>query len=1291
MAEIIAYDILKMVIQKLATEAKNKYVRCQQIHSDLKNLERSLTQITNVLNDAFEKEITSQAVKQWLNALQHLAYDIDDILDGLATETMHYEFTRQQSAASITSKVRKLIIPTCCTNLSLSNRMHQKLDNITNRLQDLEKEQNRLGLIVKDGRSTNINRKSQTSLVDASSIVGRQREKDELVHRLLLGGDEQCEHNNFSVVPIVGMGGVGKTTLARLLYDEKQVNDCFQLKAWVCVSDDFDSFTISKVIFQSLTGENKDFADLNLLQVALREQLSDKRFLLVLDDVWSESCEDWETLVSPFHACAQGSKIIMTTRKEKLLKKLGYNHLNQLQSLAHDYAMTLFAQHALGVNNFDSHPTLRPHGEGIVKKCNGLPLALKALGRLLRTKLDEEEYWNEVLNSEIWRLEDGGGIVPALRVSYHDLSAPLKRLFAYCSSFPKDYMFDREELVLLWMAEGLLRQSPPTNLTEERLGHEYFEDLLSRSFFQHAPNESFFVMHDLMNDLATSVAGEFFLKLDNDTEKDIRKEVSGKYHHLSFVRERFVTYKKFEEISKAKSLRTFMATSAGLVESWQRFYLSNRILVDLVPRLLLLRVLCLSNFEISEVPQSIGSLRHLRYLNLSQTKITHLPESVSNLYNLHVLIVFGCSVLAKLPKSFSKLKNLRHFDIRNTPCLNKLPSGIGDLTNLQTLSKIIIEGENGFEITELNGLKNLCGKISIHGLDKVQSSIHAREANFSIKRLSELDLEWSDVFDVSRKEMVEKEVLNELKPRNESLKQLKVVSYGGTELPNWVGDPSFLRLKHVSIHGCKRCLSLPSLGQLPSLKTLSIKDLHEVKVVGLELLGTSGTSGTFPSLEILKFKDMSGWEVWSANSGIVFPCLKELHISSCPKLAEVSLELLPSLRVLKVSGCGDGVLKSLVQIASTVSKLKIKRISGLTDDVWRGVKKYVGAVEELRISWCEEIKYLWESAAKASKVLVKLRNLEVADCDNLVSLGKKEEGDCGSILHITSLRILNCKNMERCNVPNSLETLNLFHCDSITEISFPSGGGQKLKSVCIGGCKKVMKKELGGYGGGRDKSMMLLNNVSMPILEDLRIHNMPLLKFIIELNCFIRLTTLVIYDCSSLESFPDHQLLGLVSLKSMYITDCLRLDASFPRGLWPPKLCQLTIGRLKKSILEWGPQNFPLSLVDLSLFGGSSSDDQEDVIDFSQLSHLFPSSLAHLEISDFEKLETVSRGLQHLTSLQRLSFYTCPNIKDLPEMLFPSLLSLRICDCPYLKERCSRNGSYWPLISHIPSIGILPK
>ncbi|KAJ0673202.1 putative P-loop containing nucleoside triphosphate hydrolase, leucine-rich repeat domain superfamily [Helianthus annuus] len=953
MAEAAAAALVKVIFEKLADEAFKKYARSQNIHSELKQLGSTLSQIQALLNDASHKEITDESVRLWLNSLQHLAYDIDDVLDDVATEAMHRELTPESEAS--TSMVRKLI-PTCCTNFSLTHRLSPKLDSITTKLQHLQKQNP--GLIVKGEKPKNNNRGNETSLLE-SDVIGRENEKEKLLNKLLQ--DEPCKEN-FSVLPIVGMGGVGKTTLARLLYNDTKVKGRFELHAWVCVSDDFDISKITKTIFQAVSNENKEFADLNQLQLALKEKLKEKRFLLVLDDVWHENFNDWETLVLPFHSGAPGSKVIMTSRKEQLLKMLGFDNLDHLETLSSEDALSLFALHALGVDNFDSHPTLGPKGERIVEKCGRLPLALKAIGRLLRAKTDEEK-WDDVLNSKIWDSNCDGdlsadwkAIVPALRLSYHDLSANLKRLFAYCSLFPKDYLFDREELVLLWLGEGFLNKSNAT-MSPERLGNEYFEELVSRSFFQNAPNkETLFVMHDLMNDLATFVAGEFFSRDDN------RMEDLLKYRHMSFIRDKYVAYHKFEAFKRAKGLRTLLAVYVGVDQSWDEFYLSSKILVDLLPELTLLRVLSLSRFRISEVPNSIGSLKHLRYLNLSKTDIKELPGNVGNLYNLETLIVFGCKSLTKLPNSFSKLKKLRHFDMRDTPCLKKLPLGIGELKSLQTLTKIIIEGNNGFALTELKGLKDLHGEVSIKGLNKVQSSIHAQEAKLSLKGINKLKLKWNDD---SGRETNEKEVLSELMPCSDKLKMLEVKYYKGIEFPNWVGDPSFHQLVQVSLHGCRKCTSLPPLGRLPSLKELLIQGMDDVKVISLELSRT--TDVTFPSLEILRFEDMSSWKVWSTNSDVMFPCLRELQIRNCPNLIDVSLEALPSLRVLRIEGCGESVLRSLVQAASSTTKLEIESILGLTDEVWRGVIVNFGAVEELCIQKCDEIRYLWESDAEAKR------------------------------------------------------------------------------------------------------------------------------------------------------------------------------------------------------------------------------------------------------------------------------------------------------------------------------------
>jgi hypothetical protein len=207
------------------------------------------------------------------------------------------------------------------------------------------------------------------------------------------------------------------------------------------------------------------------------------------------------------------------------------------------------------------------------------------------------------------------------------------------------------------------------------------------------------------------------------------------------------------------------------------------------------------------------------------------------------------------------------------------------------------------------------------------------------------------------------------------------------------------------------------------------------------------------------------------------------------------------------------------------------------------------------------------------------------------------------------------------------------------------------------------------------------------MLEVVQLISWKDLKSINELTSFIHLTELRIEDCSSIESFPAADLPNLTSLKRLTIRGCKSMDVDF-FGLWPPKLGFLAIGGLKKPISKFGPQNFPPSLVELKLWGGSA-EEEEDVTSGSQLSHMLPSSLTDLYLGTFWELETVSVGLQHLTSLQHLLIIPCPKMKDLPEELLPSLLSLQISSCiDELKEKTSRRGSYWPRISYIPDVRI---
>ncbi|XP_071719070.1 putative disease resistance RPP13-like protein 1 [Rutidosis leptorrhynchoides] len=972
---MVVSAVVGVLIEKLISGPLMNLAQHEGIDTQLKKWKNDLRLIQDVLFDADHINITQKAVRSWLQDLQELAYDMEDVVDDIATKATKRELNRKSDARTSTSRKLSKSIQGVFTQYVYGRNISSKLDEISNRLNELLDQKTKLGLGVygKYKRSDYSRRWLETSLVDVSKVLGREEDKEALLEKLLILGGE-ASNQNVSILPIVGLGGVGKTTLAKLVYNDKKVKDQFEVMAWVCASDEFNVLSISNTIYQAVTGdEDKTFTDLNLLHVALKTKLSQKRFLIALDDVWNEDYKVWDTLERPLVG-VPGSKIIVTTRKMTVASVMTTATPHFLNPLSDEYSLSLFAKCALHELNFENHPSLVPFAQGIIKKCDGLPLALIALGRVLSTKGNDEDEWEELLNSEIWNSDVGSDhILPALKLSYYDLPCQLKQLFAYCCLFPKDYVFDKKELVLLWMAEGFLN-SPKGNMSMESLGSRYFEEFQSRSFFQHSvDSESEYIMHDLMNDLAISVAGEFFCMLNEKMDLNGRIEAFEKFRYFSFIHQEDVIYRKFKELHRATHLRTFLELSFIIVrrnrgylialqlqlqamsmpiklleheDNFQNYFLKDnttmdKILVELLPKLQFLRVLKLDNCDITEVPPSIGSLMHIRYLNFSGTSIKRLPEQVGELCNLQILLLRECHELASLPFGFVKLINLRHLNLDDTAMLKKTPLGMGELTHLHTLPKVFIEGGSGFKLSELKHLVDLKGELSINGLGKVMDLIQAKDANLQQKKgLDDIVLKWTDVFDESRNLQAEYEVLEYLRPHCK-LKKLEILFFGGVKFPSWVGDPSFNQLRKLTLNGRRSCTQLTT-GD-----------------------GNNVITGSFLNLV-------------------------ELHIRDCLKLANVSIRSLPLLEVLNIEGCFEELLRSIISAPSSIRKLKITRIEGLTK-LDEDVLKHLKALEDLNINECDEFRYLWDSESKAYEFLVSLHELYVYKCNKLVSMGEKEE------------------------------------------------------------------------------------------------------------------------------------------------------------------------------------------------------------------------------------------------------------------------------------------------------------
>ncbi|XVE68892.1 hypothetical protein DITRI_Ditri09bG0105800 [Diplodiscus trichospermus] len=393
---------LNLIFNRIASHEVMDFIRGKKLEDGLlKKLKPTLMSVNAVLDDAENKQITNPNVRSWIDELKDAVYDTEDLLDEIAAEAVQsrMESEGQTSAIQHVGRFFSSLSP-------FKEGMGSKLEEVLGRLESLVKQKDILGLkeIYKGGKA--FQRIPATSLVDESGIYGRDDEKEAIMKLL---NPEYPTENQIDVIPIVGMGGIGKTTLAQLIYNDKRVEKRFDLKAWVCVSEEFDAFRVTKTILEEISSSGNAGQNLNQLQLKIKEKLLQKKFLIVLDDVWHKSYVDWEVLKSPFTFGAKNSKIIVTTRDENVASIMGNVPSYHLNLLSNDKCWQLFSKHAFSGTSPSMHPNLMVVGEAIAKRCNGLPLAALTLGGLLRCKPDIDE-WNKILHSNLWDIPDDAGL-----------------------------------------------------------------------------------------------------------------------------------------------------------------------------------------------------------------------------------------------------------------------------------------------------------------------------------------------------------------------------------------------------------------------------------------------------------------------------------------------------------------------------------------------------------------------------------------------------------------------------------------------------------------------------------------------------------------------------------------------------------------------------------------------------------------------------------------------------------------------------------------------------------------
>ncbi|XP_008231506.2 PREDICTED: LOW QUALITY PROTEIN: putative disease resistance RPP13-like protein 1 [Prunus mume] len=1167
--EIFLGEFLQVLLDRLAPrEILNYFGLVKGVDKKLNKWSDNLSAIVAVLNDAEEKQLTEHGVKLWLDELRDLAYDVEDVLDKFATKILKRQIEgRDQVKRCWTSKK----VRSSFSKLTLNIDMNSEIKNITERLQEISERKDKFSLKGTGTSSKAWSRPPTSGVLGGLTIVGRDGDKAKILD--MLSRDEHT-NVNFHVVAIVGMAGLGKTTLAQFAFNNNSdVMKQFEPKVWVSVSDDFDVVRVTKAILESVTSQPVKVEEFSKMQHDLNEQLRGKKFLIVLNDIWNKGdlYDLWTRLQSPFSVGAQGSKIInVTTRDLKVAKIMGATEVHNLESMSDDNCLEIFEQHAFVNINNDRPPNFELLQKKIAEKCSGLPLAARTLGGLLRQ--NEINEWEEILNNKLWNLsgKSSSDILPVLKLSYHYLPSNLKRCFAYCSIFPNDYEFGEKQLILLWMAEGLIQQPPEANRQMEDLGHDYFQELLCRSLFQKASeNNSRYVMHDLVTDLAQWAAGNTCFRLE-DKKGDNLQSVC--FRHSSFITGEFDGVQKFEAFREVKRLRTFLPLS--LSNTGWIGYLARKVIFDSLPQMQYLRVLSLNGYFIThELPNSIGNLKYLRYLDLSHTLITSLPESTTTLFNLQILILEGCRYLEALPRDMRNLVNLRHLNNSNVDSLKAMPPQLGRLTNLQSLPNFVVgKGSDESRIREIGSLSHLRGTLSLSRLENVIDAEDARKADLKSKeRVDKLVLEWSD-----NTQETQLGVLDRLEPHR-MLEKLIIRGYAGLEFSTWIGDRSFTTMVHVRLDKCKNCHILPPLGQLPLLKELYITGMAAVEIVGPEFYGEG--SLPFPVLETLEFEDMQHWKKWvpcpqlegkvpenldSLETLRIIECqelvisisnykqIGDLCVDGCKavvKTSGVEFELLNSSRLSNISEIGgceeltsslkneDRVLQHLISLDRLViegnsSLLELQHLTALQDLEINRCSSLVSfpdiglppSLELINIQWCDSLLYF----AKF-QIPPNLRRIQICWCKSLKSLVEKEEDSSSSS---SSSRI-------------SLEHLQIWGCEQLQLITSLSLRAQlfprALKSLYISHCGELQLITSDG----------LAHDNTNYCLERISISECPNLKSLPEGLCHLtNLQTLQIYDCGSLVSIPSLSGEGLSSptttaassLREICIKNCNKLE-----------------------------------------------------------------------------------------------------------------------------------------------------
>ncbi|KAG2654244.1 hypothetical protein PVAP13_1NG488100 [Panicum virgatum] len=963
------------------------------------------------------------------------------------------------------------------------------------------------------------------SMITAPKVFGRQEDLERLIGWLTKPsvGDAEIEESKVSVVSIVGHGGMGKTTLAQLIHNDDTINKHFNKVIWACVSTSFNAKDVISKMLENAGWQTTDVSTLESSQRFLGKKLRSVKFLLILDDVWEDKKDDqWEKLLAPLREGEKGSKILLTTRIERVAEMAenvmrGENKHHKLQGLDECANIELFRHHAFCSPDLQDGAAFNQTGEKIAKSLRGCPLVTKVVAAHLRDNM-RLDYWNEFLTQSLQHFcGSSEDIMNVLRLSYYHLPPKLQTCFRFCSLFTQDYRFNKNDLVEMWVNSGLISHNESETCLV-KIGEEYLVQLIRKSFLdlsfyvdrfgQAKENSGYYIMHDLMHDLATNVSFGECVRIADVTSLE---NVVSTVRHIRVEYIYKFPVEKIKKISRLEHLRTIIIKD-GHTNVEENIDILNAV-EQLVAGSKSLRLLETELWHTSHFASKLAKLKHLRCIKLKNTYTAQESMSgVFKLYHLTTLKWKSVNIGSKQVRDVGYLDCLRHVSYGPHGC-SMVP--IGRLTSLQFLPDYRIRRVKGYSISVLKDLGGL-RSISVHGLENVHNQEEAKEANMKSKKyLESLHLQW---WRRSGDQSSTAELIADSLEPHANLRNLSISGFGGRRIPHWITEPCVENLVKLNFNGCAHIEELPNLEMLLKLEDLRLDGLTRLRRIGPELntLGDGCMELFLP------------------------PRLHTLDVRRCFELEELPL-LPPTLVLLEIDYSGLTRLPRIAElqnqnnetVSSLLKEIKVSRCQSLNSLVGSlfEQKQFMGTLCEMSIIDCEHL----ESAPLPFEEMNGLGELFINNCPELRMLRGAEDNLSLSLSSLKRLKMGQCGDLELLLLQSlqaftNLSSLSLRNC--LVLESLPSADVfrslMSLRNIEMNGCRNL--SSLGGLESVRCLKRLSISNCSK--LKEVGLSLTPDV-----FGCLEEPRRFMQFDCINI----DHPCLVLVEpLKSLCTTT--RLD-----------------------------------------------------------------------------------------------------------------------------------------------------